>query len=135
MWNAQARRMHSWQPPEGQLWQNVEEAGIGRTTPVGIFPQGASPCGALDMAGNVWEWCASKYKAYPAKAQQIYDDFAPDNMGPALRGGVYYLQNARSGWNARLHTDPNYLSSRRGFRLVVCSAPPKKRFWMLNPGS
>src|SRR5262249_51167168 len=27
------------------------------TSPVGTYPAGASPCGALDMAGNVWQWC------------------------------------------------------------------------------
>jgi formylglycine-generating enzyme required for sulfatase activity len=31
--------------------------GYENTAPVGQFPNGASWCGALDMAGNVWEWC------------------------------------------------------------------------------
>jgi len=33
---------------------NYDETGIGTTTAVGVFPLGASPCGALDMAGNAW---------------------------------------------------------------------------------
>ena len=35
------------------------------TTPVGIYPNGASPCGALDMAGNAEEWVADKFSLYP----------------------------------------------------------------------
>ncbi len=38
---------------------NTKEAGIGGTVPVDSYPEGASPYGALNMIGNVWEWTAS----------------------------------------------------------------------------
>lgn len=37
--------------------------GYARTAPVGTYPEGASPFGVLDLAGNVWEWTASPYRA------------------------------------------------------------------------
>jgi hypothetical protein len=47
--------------PWGDTWDagsaNTAEAGLGGPLPVGCYPHGASPCGALDMAGNVAEWC------------------------------------------------------------------------------
>jgi formylglycine-generating enzyme required for sulfatase activity len=39
------------------------------TAPVGSFPSGASWCGALDMAGNVWEWAADWDGNYSSEAQ------------------------------------------------------------------
>ena len=41
---------------------------VGGTTPVGSHPAGKSPYGAVDMAGNVWEWTADWYQAYPGSS-------------------------------------------------------------------
>ena len=67
------------------------DANIGDTTPVGSYPKGASPYGALDMAGNVWEWVADWY------ANDYYASSPNENpAGPqhgtfrVLRGGAWY---------------------------------------------
>ena len=49
--------------PWGNQWDatrcNSWESRLGKTTSVHAYPQGASPYGVLDMAGNVWEWTRS----------------------------------------------------------------------------
>jgi len=63
-WEYAARGPASSAYPWGDAWDlsrccNYDNKGPGgRTYPVGSFPTGVSWCGALDMAGNVWEWCA-----------------------------------------------------------------------------
>ena len=55
---------------------NSKESGIEATTPVTKYPQGVSPFGCSDMAGNVWEWCASWYDQSPGQR--------------VIRGGSWY---------------------------------------------
>lgn len=63
------------------------------TAPVGSYPNGASPYGIMDMAGNVWEWVADMFNGI----DDTYYKVSPrDNpRGPALgtrrveRGGAF----------------------------------------------
>lgn len=68
-WEAAGRGGEAWRWPWGDEWQegraNTADAGVLHTTPVGLYPEGASPFGCLDLVGNVFEWTRSLYRAYP----------------------------------------------------------------------
>jgi formylglycine-generating enzyme required for sulfatase activity len=92
--------------------------GYAEPAPVGSFAAGISWCGALDMAGNAWEWVADAYGAYPAEDQA-------NPTGPAsgderiLRGGswAYYPPFLRTAHRYPVPPTANYLAV--GFRCVV----------------
>jgi formylglycine-generating enzyme required for sulfatase activity len=62
--------------------------GFGNTAPVGSFPAGASPYGAMDMAGNVWEWTSSLIKDYPYSATDGREDLTATGER-SWRGGSW----------------------------------------------
>jgi formylglycine-generating enzyme required for sulfatase activity len=57
---------------------------FGGTIPVGTLKEGASPYGALDMAGNAQEWTSDWYKRYPGNN---YDDEDYGEKFKVVRGG------------------------------------------------
>lgn len=134
--------------PWGNRWDaercNSYEGGKGDTTPVGAYPQGASPYGLLDMASNVWDWTRSlwgknwsapsfKYPYDPADGRE--DLGAPDGVLRVLRGGSF-LSNGRlvrCAYRSRL--DPYARNRLNGFRVVVAPGSPLDPSASLRTGS
>lgn len=64
------------------------------TTPVGAFPESVSPYGCFDMAGNVWEWTSTIYRAHPYRADDGRED--PESAEPrVMRGASWYSVEER----------------------------------------
>ena len=89
-WEKAARGKDGRRYPWGNGEPNSKLARFGApfnsSAPVDAFPDGASPYGILDMAGNQWEWVSSAYKPYPYNAEDGRENQA---TGPvrSTRGG------------------------------------------------
>lgn len=85
------------------------------TSPVGSKPACKSPCGAMDMGGNVWEWTEDWYKSYPGS------EFGFDYTGEkkVARGGCYFYSIYLLRCAARQDLPPDDASETNGFRCVV----------------
>ena len=96
-WEKAARGVDGRIWPWGDVWdQSIlsgndgtgEQDGYVQMAPVGQFPRSASPYGALDMAGNVWEWTADWYDAdYYLYAPSDNPRGPESGDGHAFKGG------------------------------------------------
>jgi serine/threonine-protein kinase len=131
-WEKAARgddqRPYPWgSEPPGPGLLNHADAGVGDTVAVGQYPAGASPYGALDMAGNASEWVLDYYDpAYYAVAP------AENPTGPAqtgcpggecrvLRGGNWNSRDDEAAATFRLFYGPN--DSRDAFGIRCAQSP------------
>jgi formylglycine-generating enzyme required for sulfatase activity len=100
---------------------------IGKTTPVDRYPKGASPYDALDMAGNVWEWTATKWLENYVNYATLVDNNpeADASARRVVRGGAWGDDRdlVRAAYRNRYTPDDRYFYL--GFRVVVSVAPQK----------
>lgn len=92
---------------------NIKATGIRGTVAAGSFPGGASPYGVEDMAGNVWEWTASPYQAYPNSTYA--DKFYSDDLR-VTRGGGWFDDEAQIRAGNRSAAAMNAANDDLGFR-------------------
>lgn len=104
--------------PWGPEWDgnraNSYESELSRSTAVGMYPQGASPVGALDMSGNVWEWCLNEY-------DQSRNIAPAGDARRVVRGGAWDDTRTLARAAYRYAFAPDFRGSGIGFRLACVS--------------
>ncbi|MGD1994059.1 MAG: SUMF1/EgtB/PvdO family nonheme iron enzyme [Anaerolineae bacterium] len=93
-WEKAARGTDGRRYPWGDRWgagrANTAESGRGGVVPVGSYPQGASPYGVLDMAGNAAEWVADYFDwEYYRYAPERNPQGADSVLDHVVRGGSW----------------------------------------------
>ena len=98
---------------------NDANDGYPRTAPVGSYPGGASPYGALDMAGNVWEWCQDWYGSDYYASSPPRDPQGPGSGEYRVGRGGSWMNNERDVRAVNREWDvPNFRGDIVSFRCV-----------------
>jgi formylglycine-generating enzyme required for sulfatase activity len=109
-WEKAARgidgRIYPWGDDPDDALCNTRESGIRTTTPVGRYsPDGDSPCGCADMAGNVWEWTRSEWQS--------------DSGRGVLQGSSSNNSMDSAPAACRIRISPDHRNRDVGFRVAV----------------
>ena len=117
-WEKAARGLKPNDYPWGQGWEGVRARGALRFADgpmrVGLYPQGRSLFGALDMCGNVAEWTSSPMRPYPYTKEK--EPAAGDEVERVVRGGYWFASPPMLRCTYRLRMPPNRACSFIGFR-------------------
>ena len=101
------KREYPWAPDRGPPTDKLAnyKGNVGATTAVGRYPDGATPKGLMDMAGNVWEWMENWHEEYEGEAR-------------CCRGGSWGSAGIVLRCSVRLISYPGYRLFSVGFRVV-----------------
>ncbi len=95
---------------------------MGHTTVAGLYPDGATPEGIMDMAGNIWELCLNGWEQPDLSVipdiNQIVQSSEPDHL-KALRGGSWIDGSGSCQVTARNQTKAKTSWNTIGFRVVM----------------
>jgi formylglycine-generating enzyme required for sulfatase activity len=124
-WEKAARGIDGRIYPWGNQWDptraNTADGGPQHLTPVGSYPQGASPYGVQEMAGTVEEWLSSRLVSYPFQIEAAEDE-GDRNAERMLRGGSWTSPPSQVRAAYRNWSDPTLFSGWNGMRLDQSAA-------------
>lgn len=122
-----SHHLYPWRGAWAPDHANSEEAGLNAPCAVGLFPRGRAACGAEDMTGQVWEWCATLWgteMGTPSFAYPYRDDGRENADEPAttrrvLRGGCFSSGREKATCSYRGSLEPDGFWRGNGFRVLV----------------
>ncbi|MDL1895690.1 NACHT domain-containing protein [Anaerolineae bacterium CFX7] len=125
-WEKAARtrdgRKYPWGPDITTEHANYRDTEIGATSAVGCFPKAMNEYGMMDMSGNVWEWCATKWVENYSNYSQQEDNRLEGGSRRVLRGGAFGVDAQYVRCAFRNYVNPDYLGWGPGFRVVLSPA-------------
>jgi formylglycine-generating enzyme required for sulfatase activity len=104
----------------GAVWDREHSDGFPYTSPIGHYSRGVSPCGALDMAGNVWQWCEDWFERTAYARYANGDESAPSSgQYRTDRGGSWQEDAHNCRCSERGALSPELRYDTFGFRVVL----------------
>ncbi len=104
---------------KSQEFDREHDDGWSFTSPVGSFPRSASPCGALDMAGNVWQLCETCFEERAYERYDRGDHTPPEGPLRVDRGGSFGSTARGCRTSVRGGRDPRSHDVNVGFRVFL----------------
>src|SRR5262245_54130432 len=108
-------RIYPWGSGWKRDYANAGRSENGSLIKTGSYEPGASPFGALDLCGNVWEWTSSEFADYPGR--KVASSLAGAGL-KVIRGGAYDVAPRRATSTYRGAVPPNRAFDKTGFRCV-----------------